>query len=212
MSRLPISIVLSLLIFVLSNLTAASEITYGTISNNIYKNDYFSMSMDVPQGWSVQSKAAMKQLMNQGSDLVAGDDQNLKAVMKQSEKQTINMFVFLKYEQGTPVSFNPSIVAVAERVSHMPGIKRGADYFFHVRRLLQASQIEYSFPKKIYTTDLSGESFDVMPAEISASFITIEQDYYAALMKDYVLSFILSYSNEEEKQELTKILDTVSFR
>jgi hypothetical protein len=212
MSRLLLSTLFSFLFLVLSHIASASEITYGTISNNIYKNDYFGMSMDVPQGWSVQSKAAMKQLMDQGSDLVAGDDQNLKAIMKQSEKQTVNMFVFFKYEQGTPVTFNPSIVAVAERVTHMPGIKRGADYFFHVRRLLQASQVEYTFPKKIYTTDLSGVSFDVMPAEISASFLTVEQDYYAALMKDYVLNFILSYSNEDEKQELIKILDTVSFR
>ena len=169
------------------------------------------MSIKVPENWAVQSQAAQQKLMETGTNLLSGDDDNLKSVLKESQKQAINMFSFFKYEPGAPVPFNPSITSVAERVSHMPGVKRGSDYHFHARKLLESGQMKYEFPHEIYTRDFSGISFDVMPAQITINNLTIYQEYYAARVNDYVLMFILSYSLDEEIDELRKILTSVQF-
>lgn len=187
----------------------SDEIGYGEIKNEIYINKYFSMSIQVPKGWSVQSKAAIKEISDRGGDLIAGDDENLKAAIKVAEKQTVNLFAFFKYEQGAPVDFNPSIMAAAERVAHMPGIKKGSDYLFHLKKTLQAGQLEYTFPKDTYTRHLSGSSFDVMPAQITVGNTAIFQEYYSTKIKDYVLSLILTYSSQSEKDELVKALNTL---
>jgi len=186
------------------------EIGYGSIENSSYRNDYFNMSINVPDNWVVQGEAAQKALMDSGTDLIAGEDKTLKGVLKESQKQTVNLFSFFKYEQGAPVEFNPSIIAVAERVSNFPGIKRGSDYHFHSKKLLQSGQMKYEFSREIYTKDISGVSFDTMPMQISINGITVYQEYNATKINDYMLVIILTYSSESELNELTSYLSTLS--
>jgi len=185
----------------------ANGIGFGTIEQGVYTNDYFNMSIKVPENWTVRSQAAQQELMDKGTSLISGEDDNLKNVLKESQKQSVNLFSFIKYEQGTPVPFNPSINAIAERVSRMPGIKRGSDYHFHAKKLLESGQMNYEFPRDIYTKDISGISFDVMSAQITVNNITIYQEYYAARVNDYVLLFVLSYSSDSEIDELKSILN-----
>jgi hypothetical protein len=211
MKKLFILITIIPMFLILSGRVLSTEIGYGKIERGIYTNNYFNMSILVPDGWSVQSKAAIKEISDLGGNLVAGDDKNLQAIMKESEKQTVNMFAFFKYEQGSPVDFNPSILAMAERVTHMPGIKRGSDYLFHVKKLFQAGQVEYTFPKEIYTKEISGVSFDVMPAEINIGGTTVHQEYYATRIKDYVLGVVLTYATKPENNELNKIFNKLNF-
>ena len=188
-----------------------ADISYGTIHDNVYNNKYFDISINVPDAWFVQSQAEQKALMETGSNLIAGEDKTLKAVMKESEKQTVNLFSFFKFEPGSSVNFNPNIISVAERVSHIPGIKKGSDYLFHAKKLLESGQMNYEFPNNIYTKEISGASFDVMPAQITVKNITVYQEYHALKVKDYVLAFILSYSSDPEKAELENALNKLKF-
>ena len=184
----------------------SEEIGYGTIVNDVYTNNYFNMSIKVPDNWTVQSQASQQELMKTGSNLFSGEDKSLKSILKEAEKQTVNMFSFFKFEQGSPVSFNPSIMSIAVRMSHMPGVKRGSDYHFHAKKLLESGHMKYEFPNEIYTKDISGISFDVMPAQITINNFTVYQEYYAARINDYVLMFILSYSSDSEIDELNQII------
>jgi hypothetical protein len=189
----------------------SEEIGYGTIVNGVYKNDYFSMSIEVPKNWFVQSEAAQKQLIETGSNLISSEDENLKRVLKEVEKQTVSMFSFFKFEPGAPVPFNPSIISVAERMSHMPGVKRGSDYHYHAKKLLELAPADYEFPNEIYTKVISGVSFDVMPTKVTVSNRIVYQEYYAARVNDYVLALILSYSSDSELDELSNIINRLEF-
>jgi hypothetical protein len=189
----------------------SKDIDYGVFENGVYINEYFGMSIEVPKDWAIQSQAVQKELMNSGVGLIAGDDENLKTVLEESKTQTVNMFVFYKYERGAPVPFNPSFASVAERMTHMPGIKRGSDYLFHARKMFESGQMKYEFPHEIYSKDISGVSFDVMPMEININNITVYQEYYSARIDDYVLSFILSYSSDAEMNELNDVFSKLHF-
>ena len=108
----------------------SEEIGYGKVENNVYTNEYFNVAITLPEDWSLQSKESTEELMKQGSEIIAGDNKTLKASIKASEKQSLPLFTLFKYEQGTPVEFNPSLICMAEKVKHQPGIKNGSDYFF----------------------------------------------------------------------------------
>jgi hypothetical protein len=206
-----IFIFLALFSIFFCNVSLSDEIGYGEITKDIYTNGYFNMSIPVPGGWHVQSKAAMKELSNVGTNMLAGEDNNLRIVLKESEKQSVNMFGFFKHEPGAPVNFNPSILSVAERVTHMPGIKKGSDYLFHVKNIFQTGQMNYTFPKEMFSKSISGISFDVMPTEARVGNKVVYQEYYAARIKNYVLSFVVTYSSDSEKGELNSILNNLSF-
>jgi hypothetical protein len=191
---------------------ASDEIDFGTFNKSVYTNNYFGLTVTIPADWSIQDQEAQRRIMKLGGKMVAGDDKNLKSLMKASELKTVNLFAAFKYPAGTPVAFNPSIMALAEKVSQLPGIKRGKDYLFFARQILESGQMQVSFPKEIYTERLGGVDFDVMDLELSVRGITIKEKYYAAIIKGYALSFIVAFTNDEEESSDQKILNIVTFQ
>jgi hypothetical protein len=190
---------------------ASDEIDFGTLSNSVYRNKYFGFSVTLPKDWSVQDQKAQRRLMKKGVQLVAGDDKNIKAVVKASELQTVNLFAVFEHPVGSPVAYNPSIMSTAEMVRELPGIKRGKDYLFQARKMLEAGQIQVSFPKNYYGERLGGVEFDVMELEISMLGKVIKQKYYATVQKGYALCFMVSFTNDDEAAALQRILDSITF-
>lgn len=187
------------------------EVDYGVIEDGSYKNSYFGLSIDIPQGWTVLSREQLDGVLDTGMEMMAGDDKNLSAAMQASKKQNFTLFAFLKYGLGAKVEFNPGIMAAAERVSAVPEIKKGSDYLFHTKKLLEASPLEVNFPRDNYTTQISGVSFDVMPVTMEMAGVLIQQNLYAAIIDDYALLLTTTYSNESELEEVNGYLDGLTF-
>ena len=191
---------------------ASDEIDFGTVKNSTYQNDYFGLSIQVPDDWSIQDQESQKRLMDLGGKVIAGEDKILSAVLKASELQTVNLLAAFKHPIGAPVPYNPSIMCIAERIRNMPGIKRGKDYHFHSKKFLQSSHLSVSFPREVFTEQLDGKDFDIMPLEMSIAGLTVQQKQYVAITKGYALVIIASYTSDEEEADLNKILQSVRFQ
>jgi hypothetical protein len=191
---------------------ASQEIDSGTIENSVYRNRYFGLTVTIPKNWSIQSEESNKELSEMGTKMVAGENKNLERTLNAAnEKQSLFLFSAFQHPLGTPVIYNTNISCVAEKVSHMPGIRRGSDYLFHARKILEMSKLEISFGEKITTENLGGIEFDVMSVVFPFGELALNQKYYAAVIKGYAVSFIISYVNEEGESSLQKILQTVKF-
>ncbi|MBU1076339.1 MAG: hypothetical protein KKH98_03550, partial [Spirochaetes bacterium] len=168
-------IVVSCLIFLLSGCGKKEKIDFGSIENDIFKHDYFGFTLQIPEDAHVQDNQAKKDLMKQGGEILAGDDKNMKAVLDASALNTLNLVTFFKYEPGSPVDYNPGFIAVAEKVSHLPGIKNGSDYLFHAKKLMESSQLQYIFGKEVYTENIGGVEFNVMELSIDVNGTLVKQ-------------------------------------
>ena len=191
---------------------SVDEIDFGTVNNSVYQNEYFGLTVDLPPEWSIQDQEARQRMTELGGEMVAGDDKNLKAAVKASEMTTVNLFAAFKHPVGTPVPYNPNIMCLAERVRHIPGIKKGDDYLFHSKKFLESSQMQVSFPKEMSAEAIGGIQFGVMHVEMSMAGMTIRQKYYAAIIKGYALVFIVTFSTDEEESVLEDILRTTAFK
>ena len=189
-----------------SKSVAQEEIGQGTLENGLYTNPYFNISIQLPMDWALQTAAEEKEIMDAGSELIAGDDKTKQAQIELAKKKTLQLFTLMRYPQGATVDFNYSFIGVAERVKNQPGIKKGSDYLFHVKKVLKSSSLDYKFPKEVFSETISGLKFDVLPGELHINGMTIHQHYYACKVKDYVLSFILSFNKEEEHAHLLEVL------
>ncbi len=191
---------------------ASNEIDFGSVKNSIYQNGYFGLSLPLPSEWSVQDQQMRQRLAETGTKMVAGEDKGMKAILKASELRTVNLLAAFKHPVGTPVPFNPSIACAAERVHDMPGIKRGKDYHFHAKKLMESGQVKFEFPKEISTEKLGGVDFDVMHVSMTIGSSTVRQKYYASVMKGYVLILVVSFTTADEESALQKIVDGASFK
>jgi hypothetical protein len=189
----------------------AGKIDFGAVEGSVYTNRYLGLKIPIPQGWSVQDNKAKKALMESGKQMTAGKDANLKAAMEASELNSVPLLMIFKYPVGSAVDFNPSFTSVAEKVSQMPGITRGSDYLFHVKKLLQQAQIKYSIADAIRTEMIGGVSFDVLDATLSVGNTVVNQKYYATIMKGYALSLIVTYNSTDDQKELTSLFSSIAF-
>jgi hypothetical protein len=190
---------------------ASEEVDRGAFSGPVYQNNYFGLTITIPSDWSIQDSKSMQTFKDLGKKLINEDDKNLKAVMDTSDFQTVNLFSVFQHPLGSPVPFNPNLICLAEQVRHMPGIKRGKDYHFHTRKILELSQMNVKFPGEIYTETFGGVEFDVLYSETSLGTILVKQKQYGAIMKGYALLIVSTFADEDQEATLDEILKTLTF-
>ena len=186
--------------------------TAGTIENGVYNNEYFGLSLELPEKWSNQDEESNKELSEFGYKMIAGEDENLEKSLKAAaENQQLMFFSASKYPIGTPAADNPNIIGTAELVKSKPGIIRGSDYLYHVKNMLQMSGIKLNIEEATKSEELGSVEFDVLKVVLPLGNISVQQKYYSTIMKDYAISFILTYISEDGEKPLQEILKTVKF-
>lgn len=182
---------------------------YGTLENNVYKNRFFKLSVPIHKDWVVQNKEQMQSIVETGSKMMTGDDKNLEAVVEASKINTAYLLTIFKYELGAAVEYNPSFMVIAENISHAPGVKRGSDYLFHTKKLLQQGQVHYTFAEEMTEKTIGTASFDGMQGYLDLMGKKITQDYFTTIKNGFSLSFVATYTNEEEKSEIYDLIDRI---
>lgn len=206
-------ILLTLLFVSCNNKGLTQDFDYGRIENNKYYNPFFNLEMIIPTGWIVQSKEQTENLTKKGADLVAGDDKNLKAVIKASDVNTAYLLTIFKYEVGSAVDYNPGFILLSENLKNSPGIKTGSDYLFQVRKMLKQSQIQYDYIDENFGKEtVNGQDFFLMNASIDYMGLQIKQVYYSTIINGFSFGIIISYVSKEQKQELDNVINSMKFR
>ncbi|MCX6237351.1 MAG: hypothetical protein NTY07_07300 [Bacteroidia bacterium] len=196
-----------------SNSDKPIDFDYGKIENNKYINNYFGCEISIPKEWVIQTKEQMDKLSKKGSDLLAGDNSNTKALLKASEVKTANLLGVFKYERGAAVDFNPNFMIIAENISDYPGIKSGRDYLFQTRKLLDQSQFKYDFLDSVFKKEkINNIEFYSMNAFVKNMNTEIKQIYFSTIIKGFSFDIILTYNNELQKQELISVIKTLKIK
>jgi hypothetical protein len=190
--------------------TADNAIDFGEFVDGVYTNTYFNLAIAIPEDWHVLDAEARNQLMRQGGKLVAGNNRNLKAALNAADLDSLNLLAAYEHAPGAPVTTNPGILIIAEKIKHMPGIKRGSDYHYHTKKMMKMSNINVAFPEEIYETSIDDVSFDVMEMQINMGQMNIMQKQYVTIMNGYALLVGLTYQDGEGLYQLEDILLSMS--
>jgi len=182
---------------------------FGKTENGLYKNDYFNMEISFNPNWAVQDKQAVNNIVEKGNELITGNDKTFDSAVKAAQVNTAYLLTIFKHEVGAAVEYNPSLMLVAENIKNFPGIKNGKDYLFHAKKILKQTQLPYSFNKEVFEKEIDNSKFYIMEAELDYMGKTIIQQYISTVNKGFSLSFIISYTTEEEKNELYEVINNI---
>ena len=86
------------------------------------------------------------------------------------------------------------------------------DYVLAMKSLMQKTAIPYRFEPEIYPQSIGGKEFIVLPAQITSKGAIYHQTYYTTLMNGYALSFIITYSADEDLKTFDEMLKSVKFK
>jgi len=201
--------VLAMLVLVFVTACGGKEkVDLGKVENGTYKNEYFGMSFQVPQGWNVQDEATMKQVNEAGKEIIAGDDKSKQKQLDLAELKVLNLAMVSKFPLGTEL--NPTVISNAEKVNKSQ-VKTSKEYLEATKKMVIATQVPYQF-KEITSVKVGGKDFDVLEANLSLEGVNLTQKFYCTLMNGYALNLITAYADDETKAETDKIIESVSFK
>jgi hypothetical protein len=178
---------------------------YGTVSGSAYTNNYFGFRLIIPYGWRVQSQEVKSMLEEKGRASIQTSDAQRNEQINASISNTVNLLTVFKYEVGSSVDFNASLICGAELLK--ASSISASEYMAFARKTLEASDSKYSF-RPLSRETIGGEEFAVMEVQMPLS---VRQKYYAAIRKNYALFFILTYATEEDEAILRQALRSVRF-
>ena len=184
---------------------AATEIAKDT-----YQNKMLGLTITAPEGWYVAPSDMMEKMMSAGRELTTSNmDAGTKAAVQGSVQRTASIFTFAEHEPGSMVEYTVAVMGVTEDISIMPGIKRGSDYFFHARKMMEQSAVPTKIAPDYSTRRIGGQEFDRMDVEMGDPGMTVTQRYFAARHGDLIFAIIQSYRTPEELAVLDKVLDSI---
>lgn len=184
------------------------DFDYGQVEQSVYQNDFFAISIKLPQDWQVQTKAQFDSIRAGKS----GSQSSQNKVVKVSEVTSATLLSVCKYKSDTFFDFNPTMSALVEHIGPRSGTHSARDYLINAQKMLKHSPIHYESHDSISKEVIGGKLFYRLHARIVNGQLDISQDYYSAMMKGFCFSFILTYSNEEDWQQLKQMLSSVDFK
>ena len=63
----------------------STKVTTGKVEGLSYTNEFFGLSIQIPDKWAVQDKQSVDEMQEVGKEAVAGDDEELKKAMDESK-------------------------------------------------------------------------------------------------------------------------------
>lgn len=183
---------------------------YGKMTDTVYTNPFFGFKVAIPSSWVVQNKSQIEYVVSKGKNAVEFKDELSNKTMQNLDLTSMTLLMVSKYELGSPVEFNPSLMIMVEDVSMYPGVKMGSDYLFQLKRQFKNSNLNFTLAADYGSTELNGSKFDIL--ECLKDDSNTHLDYICSIQKRFAFCYIITYSNEEEKNELMSIIHTTQFQ
>lgn len=154
----------------------------------------------------------MEKIAEEGVKMITSDNKELESLMDASTIKTAQLLGVYKHDIGEAVECNPSFLCMSENLSYFSGIQSGKEYYYHMLKVLDKTELKYKLESETETIELSGEEIEKLKLSIDFLGSKIYQEYYTVIKNGFALSFVVSYINDEQRNELEKIINSVQFK
>lgn len=180
----------------------------GQLDGVNYSNNFFGLSLSVPQTWVVVSAQRSETIATESSKLITGD-QKKKEEIDGSIQRSVVLLSLTKLVSGEPN--NASFMLIAERIP-LPSIKTGVDVIEAMEYAFKGTNVNLEFQGQSQTERIGGADFGVATAKNSSPNGTFMQKIYVTTKNDYALELFYTYQNDTDLAALNSIIGTVKIK
>lgn len=205
MTRIPL--ITSIILLLCFSANAQSVVDRGTTRDGTYTNRGFGFSFKYPKDWVVHGKETNEHIRQVGRKKVVESGVS-ETSLDVSLDNTYPLLTVFRHPLGTPgIAFNPSLLVVAEKVAHAPGITSGKEYLLNVRLLTQKLGAEAQHEEPLGFRFGGVEFFrdDYIAKGDPRQFV---QTYFARVSNGYALVFVFTGVDQTSVDEMAKSMET----
>lgn len=202
-------VVIAILALVISSCSSEpKKFEFGEVKDNVYTNYFFSMKMDIPQGWMYQDNFESEYLKQQGVQQIELEGSYASFPVDEIEDQTLLMLN--KIDEITQLESGVSLIFMAENVNNS-SIDTIDDYMKvsieQFNTLDDFKVLNESYLEK----EISGQTFKAIDYSFNYEGLVFTQTFYTTLKENFSFTATLTYQTKEEKQVLEKLLESMVF-
>lgn len=177
------------------NETKTTDISRGEWNGNQYVNEFANIKFNLPSGWSKYSDEQIAQVMNVGVELL-NDDQKKLAELAQS------MVIYGMVANDDTTKANVSVILEKPAIKITP-----ESYATSLKQQLEAvSSIQYKV-NETATAKVGSEEYTALTSTASVSGVEIGQSYYIRAEGDYIITIIVTTTEEGQLDTILKCFE-----
>jgi len=185
----------------------------GSVSDNVYTNNYFGFTYEFPKGWSAPGEATSKYLKEMRKAVTTGGDATKAALFDVAEKRTHQLLTLLEHPVGTPGATDASIYVVAEDISYAPGIQKPSDYLLNTKAGLVKQRPDLKVLREPTDGTYGGKPFARMETSVEkSSDLTLYTGYAATIINSQAILFLFASNKPTQLASLMDTLNTLQFK
>jgi len=184
---------------------------YGNWIGSTYKNDFFGLSITIPEDWHIVSKDELNVLTQAAQNADFVDTDEMKRIFKVAEITVANLFMACRYteEEAMEEAGNPSIILIAENIS-LPGRKINKTQYANAVSQNLAKGTPGSTIKPAINKMIANKEFVSLQTETFIEEISFCQENLIYIKNDFALLFVLTWLDDSEKSQLDDIMATLT--
>ena len=191
---------------------AAAAPDRGSLDGGAYTNDFFGLTLRLPEGWKAHGEAVREKNKEAGRKLFDAGDPAARARLEKGVGNTLNLLTAYQYPLGAAVHFNPAFLCAAEKIPDAASAATDADYMAVLKQTFRYSQAPINVDRDVYTEQVGGLPFSVIDITTKFPDAVGHQRYYAHIRRGYALTLVLTYLTDEQLRTLDGVVRSVRFR
>ena len=185
----------------------------GSISGNVYTNDFFEFTFEFPKGWFVQSNGANKSLVESGTKAMDKGGPGEKGIFDPQVIGSHALLNLLQHPIGASAPVNSEILVVAQDVSCTPGLETGENVLLGLKMELARRYSNFMVIHEPKNVTLGGKVFSRMDTSMDAhNGTSLYQSYVSSVLNGYALVFVLDAGKSKRLDDLFQTLNTLQFK
>jgi hypothetical protein len=187
----------------------------GSISGNVYTNDFFEFTFEFPRGWFVQTDGTKKSIEESGTGTASRGDLGEKGILDPLTIGTHRLLHLLQYPIGASAPVNQEILILGGDVSCAPGLDTGEKILLGLKVELarRYSNFDFEVIHEPVNVTLGGKVFSRMDTRMdSPNGISLYQTYASTVLNGYALIFVLDAGKPKRLDDLFQTLNTLQFK
>ncbi|MET2983649.1 hypothetical protein [Aureibaculum conchae] len=191
-----------------------SDFDYGKVEKNKYTNEFFGLTLEIPEGWFIQDDETQKQLTKEGAKALGGDE--LAKTIKAAEITTANLLMVSQFDIANhtdPNVLNANFTLVVENLGIASfSVNDGNGYLEASKKQFTKNNVPIKIKGDTKTMDIDGKTFHYFDAVMTMQGAAINQRYMATVINDFALLYVATYGTEDQLEKLMDVLNTANFK
>lgn len=178
----------------------------GIVNETGYVNKFFGFSLEFPENWEVDDPLASEAEINAGIEALKINQEKFDRMLAEAAKMEVIIFGASsgKSEALNCENFLVGVLKLPDpEIDPAALLKNTGDFFVKNPKIKIFEEIK--------TIEINGVRFASMTLETTIEDIKIKQTLYLTVRKGYSINFTMSYFDDDQRNSLEKIFESVRF-